>query len=59
MAMQQKEKKEHKMTSTDILDRLYDGKIVDRWEMYDRMMLSQQLNILLSVPPKQTPTRVR
>jgi hypothetical protein len=51
--------REYWLTSDGLLDRLIDGKIVDNTEMYDRIRLSEQLGIMLSVPTKHSPKRVR
>ena len=59
MAMQRNRNREHQLTSTDILDRIVDGKVVDAGEYYDRVMLSRQVEILLGMPHKQAPRRVR
>jgi hypothetical protein len=47
------------LTSDGLLDHLIDGKIVDTSEMYDRLMLSKQLGIILSIPVKHSPKRIR
>ena len=47
------------LTTDALLDRLVDGKIIDTSEIYDRMMLSRQLSLVLSLPAKQSPKRVR
>jgi hypothetical protein len=59
MTIERKNKREHTITSSDILDRFLDGKIVDTAEMYDRWMISQQLGLSLPMPQKRNPNRVR
>jgi len=59
MTTKQNRNREYRFTTDGLLDRLIDGKVVDSAEMYDRLMLSQQLSIMLSLPTKQTPKRVR
>jgi hypothetical protein len=59
MSIQSNKNKTTALTMDSLLDRLIDGKIVDTGEMYDRLMLSQQLNIMLSISAKQAPKRVR
>jgi hypothetical protein len=59
MSIQRNKNRATTLTMDSLLDHLVDGKIVDTSEMYDRIMLSQQLNIILSMPAKQNPKRVR
>ena len=59
MTNKQNKNKEFQLTTNGILDRLIDGRVVDTSEMYERLMLSRQLSVLLSFPTKHFPTRVR
>ena len=59
MTIKQTRNKEYQLTSDGLLDHLIDGKVVDTPEMYDRLMLSRQLNIFLAMPTKQATKRVR
>jgi hypothetical protein len=59
MTMQRNKTKTTALTTDSILDRLIDGKVVDTSEMYDRFMLSQQLNLMFSISAKHAPKRVR
>jgi hypothetical protein len=59
MTNKQTRNRENGFTADSLLDRLIDGKVVDTSEMYDRLMLSHQLSIMLSLPAKQSPKRVR
>jgi hypothetical protein len=52
MAIEWKKQREHQNVSTDIMDRLVDGKIIDHAEMHDRIVIFQQLGIMLSLPQK-------
>ena len=59
MATQRNKHPEHQMTTNCILDRLYDGRVVDTWEMCDRSMLLQQLTLFFPGQQKQAPRRIR
>jgi hypothetical protein len=59
MATKHSKNREYCMTSDALLDRLIDGKVVDTGEMYDRLMLTQQVGMMLSIPVKHSPKRVR
>lgn len=59
MAIQWGKKREREITSTDILDRFADGRILDTGEFYDRLILSRQLSLLLSLPQKRYQNRIR
>lgn len=59
MTNKQNRNREYWLTTDSLLDHLIDGKVVDTSEMYDRLMLSHQLSIMLSLPAKQSPKRVR
>jgi hypothetical protein len=59
MTAKQTRNREFQLTNDALLDQMIDGKIVDAGEMYDRFMLAQQLSIILSIPAKQAPKRVR
>jgi hypothetical protein len=48
---------EYQIPASDLLERLVDGKIVERGAMYDRMVINQQLGALLSIPLTQSPKR--
>jgi hypothetical protein len=50
---------EYQYTTDSLLDRLIDGKIVDTGEIFDRLVLSQQVSLVLPLPAKQSPKRVR
>ena len=52
MAIVWKKQRERKNVSGDIMDRFVDGKIVDTTEMHDRVVIFQQLGLMLSVPTK-------
>ena len=51
--------RKHQLTSTAILDRIVDGKVIDDGEYYDRELISRQVGIILGMPNKQSPHRVR
>jgi hypothetical protein len=59
MAIEWKKERKHRDTSSNLLDRLIDGKVVDTAEMYDRTVLYLQLGVILGVPQKEAPKRVR
>jgi len=59
MSIKRNKNKETTLTMDSILDRLVDGKVMDTPDMYGRLMLSQQLSIMLCIPAKQAPKRVR
>jgi hypothetical protein len=59
MTTKQTRNREYHLTADGLLDHMIDGKIVDTGEMYDRLRLAQQLSIMLSLPTKHAPGRVR
>ena len=59
MTTQRSKNPEQQMTTNCILDRLFDGRVVDTWEMHDRSMLLQQLSFLFPGQQKHTPRRIR
>ena len=52
MAIVWKKRRERQNVSGDIMDRFVDGKIVDNAEIHDRVVIFQQLGIMLTVPMK-------
>lgn len=59
MTTQRNKIRERHMTSNDILDRIVDGKVIDTGEYYDRVIMSQQLGLILGTTHKYTTKRVR
>jgi hypothetical protein len=59
MVMKRNSNKGYKINTYDLLDRLVDGRIVDEGELGDRLLLTNQLGVLLPMPRKQAPKRVR
>jgi len=59
MTTKQIRNRECALTSDGLLDRLIDGKFVDTAEMFDRLVLSQQLGVMFSMPTKHSPKRIR
>jgi hypothetical protein len=59
MTTKQIRNREYQLTADGLLDHMIDGKIVDTGEMFDRLILAKQLSILLPIPSKQAPARVR
>jgi hypothetical protein len=59
MAIQWRKQRKHQDTPDSLLDRLIDGKVVDTSEMYDRWLISRQLELIIGAPQKQTTKRVR
>jgi hypothetical protein len=53
MAIEWKKQREHQNTSGNVMDRFVDGKVIDTFEMHDRIVMFQQLGIMLSVPQKR------
>jgi hypothetical protein len=53
MAIVWKKQRERQNVSGNIMDRFVDGKIVDPTEMHDRIVIIQQLGILLALPQKR------
>jgi hypothetical protein len=58
MVTRQSKNREYRITSSDIQARFIDGRIIDEWEMYDRLMLSRQIGLIIGMPQKRTSTRV-
>jgi hypothetical protein len=54
MAIVWKKQKEHQNVSSDIMDRFIDGKVIDETEMHDRILMFQQLGVMLAVPTRRT-----
>ena len=59
MTTKQTKQNEYGLTPDGLLDRLIDGKIVDTGEIFDRLVLSRQVSLVLPLPAKQSPKRVR
>ena len=53
MAIVWKKQRERQNVSGNIMDRFVDGKIIDPAEMHDRILMFQQLGIMLAVPQKR------
>ncbi len=59
MAVERNRNQENWVTSSSILDRLIDGKVIDSGEFFDRMRINQDLRLIFSIPQKKAPTRIR
>lgn len=53
MAIVWRKQKEHQKASSDIMDRFIDGKVIDQAEMHDRIIVFQQLGLMLSIPTQR------
>jgi len=53
MAIKQNKDAECRLAADTIRERLWDGRVVDEWEFYDRLMLYQQLELLTGIPPRR------
>lgn len=53
MGIQWKKRREHQTQANDFMDRFIDGKIIDQAEMHDRMVVFQQLGLIVALPQKQ------
>jgi hypothetical protein len=59
MTTERNKNPEQQMTTNCILDRLYDGRVLDTGEFYDRVLLLQQLSIIFPGQRKQASRRIR
>jgi hypothetical protein len=53
MAIVWKKQRERQSASGNVMDRFVDGKVIDTFEMHDRIVMFQQLGIMLSIPQKR------
>jgi hypothetical protein len=54
MAIVWKKQRERQNVSGNVMDRFVDGKVIDTLEMHDRIVMFQQLGLMLSLPHKRT-----
>jgi hypothetical protein len=50
MTIQRGKKREHQMNADYLLEHISDGKVLDEYEFYDRMLLFRQLQLLMPLP---------
>ena len=58
MSIQINKQRERRKITDRIPDRFWDGRIIDEGEMYDRLMLYRQMEVLLRSPQKETLEKV-